>query len=64
MRKVAQAPFFVLRGAGMPAVLVEMGYLTNAPEAARLSSASYRDKLCRAIAQGVVQYIREHPTQR
>lgn len=64
MRKVAQAPFFVLRGAGMPAVLVEMGYLTNAAEARKLNSASYREALCRSIAQGIVQYIKEHPTQR
>lgn len=64
MRKVMQAPFFVLRGAGMAAVLVEMGYLTNAAEAAKLSNASYRDKLLRTVAQGIVQYIREHPTQR
>ena len=63
MRKVMQAPFFVLRGAGMAAVLVEMGYLTNAAEAAKLTNASYRDKLLRTVAQGIVQYIREHPTQ-
>ncbi|MDO5114934.1 MAG: N-acetylmuramoyl-L-alanine amidase [Synergistaceae bacterium] len=61
MRKVAQAPFFVLRGAGMPAVLVEMGYLTNAAEARKLNSASYRDQICRSLAQGIVRYIREHP---
>ncbi len=64
MRKVMQAPFFVLRGAGMAAVLVEMGYLTNAAEAARLKNPLYRDKLLRTVAQGIVQYIREHPTQR
>ena len=64
IRKVAQAPFFVLRGAGMPAVLVEMGYLTNAGDASKLNSASYRNKLCTTIAKGVVQYITEHPTQR
>ena len=64
MRKVAQAPFFVLRGAGMPAVLVEMGYLTNAAEARKLSDASYRERLCRVIAQGIVKYIKDHPTVR
>lgn len=60
MRKVAQAPFFVLRGAGMPAVLVEMGYLTNATEAKRLNTASYREKICRSLADGIITFIETH----
>ena len=60
MRKVAQAPFFVLRGAGMPAVLVEMGYLTNAAEAKRLNTAAYRDKICRSLAEGIITFIETH----
>lgn len=60
MRKVAQAPFFVLRGAGMPAVLVEMGYLTNASEAKRLNTASYREKICRSLADGIITFIETH----
>ena len=60
-RKVGQAPFFVLRGAAMPAVLIEMGYLTDAGEASRLNTAAYRDKLCRSVAQGIAAYIKEHP---
>lgn len=63
MRKVAQAPFFVLRGAAMPAVLVEMGYLTNAAEAQRLNSAAYRDKICRSLADGIIEYIETHRAQ-
>ena len=61
MRKVGQAPFFVLRGAGMPAVLIEMGYLTDAGEARKLATAEYRESLCRSFAQGIVTYIKEHP---
>lgn len=61
MRKVAQAPFFVLRGAGMPAVLIEMGYLTDASEAARLRTQGYLDKLCASFAQGIVEYIQKNP---
>lgn len=61
MRKVGQAPFFVLRGAAMPAVLIEMGYLTDAAEAQRLNSQSYRESLCRSFAKGIVSYIKEHP---
>lgn len=61
MRKVGQAPFFVLRGAAMPAVLVEMGFITDAAEAKKLNTASYRDTICRSIASGVVKYIKDHP---
>ena len=61
MRKVAQAPFFVLRGAAMPAVLVELGYLTNKQEAQKLTTAEYRQTLCNVIAKGIVDYLREHP---
>lgn len=49
MRKVGQAPFFVLRGAGMPAVLIEMGYLTDPAEARKLSSQSYLYCYVRAL---------------
>lgn len=61
MRAVRQAPFFVLRGAAMPAVLVEMGFITDAAEAKLLNTESYRDKLCRSIASSVVKYIKDHP---
>ena len=61
MRKVAQAPFFVLRGAAMPAVLVELGYLTNRQEAQKLTTAEYRQTLCKTIAKGIVDYLRDHP---
>ncbi len=60
MRKVSQAPFFVLRGAGMPAVLVEMGYLSSAEDALRLNSTSYRERLVNSLAQGIVDYIQTH----
>ncbi|MDO4218782.1 MAG: N-acetylmuramoyl-L-alanine amidase [Synergistaceae bacterium] len=62
MRKVAQAPFFVLRGAAMPAVLAELGYLTNKEEAQKLTTYAYRQKLCNTIASGIIAYLNEHPT--
>ncbi len=61
MRKVRQAPFYVLRGAGMPSVLIEMGYLTDRTEARKLNTASYRNILCRSFAKGIADYISEHP---
>ena len=59
IRKVRQAPFFVLRGAGMPAVLVEMGYITDPGEARQLNSAEYRQKMMDALAGGVLDYLKK-----
>jgi N-acetylmuramoyl-L-alanine amidase len=57
IRKVRQAPFFVLRGAGMPAVLVEMGYITEAGDAKNLKSQAYRKKMMDALASGIMNYL-------
>ena len=58
MRRIAQAPFFVLRGAGMPAVLLEIGFLTNAQEAQMLVNPVYQQKIANAMAAGIVNYLR------
>jgi N-acetylmuramoyl-L-alanine amidase len=57
MRRVAQAPFYVLRGASMPSVLIEMGFLTEASEAAQLKRSDYQKKLASFIARGVMEYL-------
>jgi N-acetylmuramoyl-L-alanine amidase len=56
-RGVKGARFVVLREAKMPAVLVEVGYVSNRPEASRLASTTYREAIAEAIAAGVVRYI-------
>lgn len=58
MKRVAQAPFFVLRGAGMPAVLLETGFITNAREAKLLAHAGYQQQIADAMAEGVCSYLR------
>jgi N-acetylmuramoyl-L-alanine amidase len=58
MRRVAQAPFFVLRGATMPAVLVEMGFLTDKSEAALLANPNYQKRLADSLADGIESYLR------
>ncbi|NLF32377.1 MAG: hypothetical protein GX591_15990 [Planctomycetes bacterium] len=50
--------FRVLVNTRMPAVLVELGYLTHPAEAARLSTTAYRRQLAGAIAEGIVAYLR------
>jgi N-acetylmuramoyl-L-alanine amidase len=51
-----EAPFYVLMGAKMPAVLIELGYVTNSREARQLKSASYLNTMARGIVGGVVAY--------
>ncbi len=54
---VKQAPFYVLIGAEMPAVLVEAGFLTNSTERKRLLSSTYHKRLAEGICSGVKSYM-------
>lgn len=56
---VRSAPFYVLMGARMPSVLVELGYCTNPDEARRLNSEKYLSTLADGIAEGVSTYKRK-----
>ncbi|MFN2444069.1 MAG: N-acetylmuramoyl-L-alanine amidase [Vicinamibacterales bacterium] len=55
-RAVQQAPFRVLVGANMPAVLIEMGYLSNPDQEAALVSAEYQTRMVEALLDGLVRY--------
>jgi N-acetylmuramoyl-L-alanine amidase len=52
-RGVRQAPFRVLMGATMPAILVEAGFISNPEEEARFKDDAYKDKVVEAIARAV-----------
>ena len=54
--KVKQAPFYVLIGARMPAILVEVGFLTHPTENRRLSSSKYRQRLAEGLTAGIKAY--------
>ncbi|PID40872.1 MAG: N-acetylmuramoyl-L-alanine amidase [Proteobacteria bacterium] len=56
---VKQAPFYVLLGAQMPALLVETSFISNPRECKRLTSAKYQEALCDGIIKGIRNYIRE-----
>jgi N-acetylmuramoyl-L-alanine amidase len=55
---VKQAPFYVLIGAQMPAVLIETGFLTNTTERKRLVSKRYRERLAKGICAGIKAYMK------
>lgn len=58
-----------VRGAGYrvlvkndrPAVLVELGFLSNRAEATRLNNSAWRDAYARALASGIVEYLKHIP---
>jgi N-acetylmuramoyl-L-alanine amidase len=55
---VKQAPFYVLIGAEMPAILVETGFITNPTERKRLTSTKYLETLADGIVAGMAEYIK------
>jgi N-acetylmuramoyl-L-alanine amidase len=56
-RGIRKQDFRVLVKTKMPAILIEMGYLTNRTEAAKLSTLGYRQRVAEAIADSIVAYI-------
>ena len=58
-RGVKGANFAVLRGTRMPAVLVEVGFITNRREEAKLKKRSFREDIAGAISRSIVAYRSE-----
>ncbi len=54
---VREAPFWVLVGAQMPAILIEIGYITHPSEGKRIANKSFQDILVKGIADGVENYF-------
>lgn len=59
---VKQALFYVLFGAKMPSVLVEVSFISNPEEESLLSKESYRTQIAEAIAQGINTYFTSVPS--
>ena len=59
-RGVKQAGFYVLGGAAMPAILIEVGFLTNRKEEKKLATPEHREALARAIYAGLAEYKRRY----
>jgi N-acetylmuramoyl-L-alanine amidase len=59
---VKQAPFYVLIGAEMPAILAEISFITNPDEAKLLQNEQYLDKIAAQLAAGIAAYVDHHHT--
>jgi N-acetylmuramoyl-L-alanine amidase len=56
VRSLQQAPFRVLVGANMPAVLVELGFLTNGPQEQQLLADDHQATLAQALLDGIMRF--------
>ena len=58
-RGVKQAPFRVLVGAAMPAILVEVAFISNPEEEKLLASEAYQAKIAASLARGIERFRKE-----
>ncbi len=56
---VKQAPFYVLAGARMPAVLLEVGFISNEDEGRKLRTRDYQEKIADAVMDGIKAFRTE-----
>ncbi len=56
---VKQGPFLVLDGTYMPAVLVEVGFVTNSLEGRRLGASAYREAVAEGLYEGIKRYLED-----
>ena len=55
-RAIQQAPFRVLVGANMPAVLVEMGFITNPEQEKQLASDAFQSSIVQALVESIARF--------
>jgi N-acetylmuramoyl-L-alanine amidase len=57
---VKRGPFLVLFQADMPAILVEVGFVTNRAEAGRMATAAFAREAALGLARGILSYRDQH----
>ena len=60
-RGVKQAPFIVLKGVNMAAVLIEVGFISNPNEEKLLKTPEFREKVAQALTRSVKDYVKDIP---
>jgi len=59
-RAIQQAPFRVLVGANMPAVLVEMGFITNPAQEKQLQADEFQNQIVQALVESIIRFRDTH----
>jgi N-acetylmuramoyl-L-alanine amidase len=60
-RSIRKARFYVINHTPYPAVLAEVGFISNKEERDKLSSGDYQLQVARALSDGVVSYLSQRP---
>ncbi len=58
-RSIRKARFYVINRAEVPAVLAEVGFISNKTERDKLASADYQEKIAGALAKGAILYLKQ-----
>ncbi|MBF6596050.1 MAG: N-acetylmuramoyl-L-alanine amidase, partial [Thermaceae bacterium] len=56
-RGIHSAPFYVIRKARIPAILIEVGFTSNPSEGKKLETSNYRENIAQAIAAGILRFL-------
>ncbi|MDZ4833966.1 MAG: N-acetylmuramoyl-L-alanine amidase [Candidatus Melainabacteria bacterium] len=59
-RAIRKAKFYVINRAEVPAVLAEVGFISNKAERDKLVSDDYQEKIAGALAKGAILYLKQH----
>ncbi len=59
-RAIRKAKFYVINRAEVPAVLAEVGFISNKAERDKLVSEDYQEKVAGALAKGAILYLKQH----
>lgn len=59
-RNIRKAKFYVVNRAEVPAVLAEVGFISNKAERDKLVSEDYQEKIAGALAKGAILYLKQH----
>jgi N-acetylmuramoyl-L-alanine amidase len=63
-RGIKAAEFYVLKKTQMPSILVETGFLSHSGERELLANSNYRNRMARAIARGISDYLDSRVNQK
>ncbi len=56
-RGLFQSKFYVINHTTVPAILVEMGFISNEAERAKLVTEKHKQQIAKSIAEGIIEYI-------